>query len=160
MFVVYRIECETPNHWYVGQSQNVNHRLERHKCKDGAEFTKRHGVKSWRLIAVAPTRPRAVQLETKEFRRLKALGLIVGGCYSMDLQPSRSATRAVERPLVSAKPALGGGCYIESNSYMDKLLADSSYPTLRSKSRELAKLWNIHPENAMTRLRRYLKRIR
>jgi predicted GIY-YIG superfamily endonuclease len=50
MYCVYVIECETPNHYYIGLTRSYNHRIRNHMRGKGARFTQVHGFK--KVIAV------------------------------------------------------------------------------------------------------------
>lgn len=43
MFHVYVIECKTPNHYYIGLTQDYDRRIRKHKQGEGARFIKVHG---------------------------------------------------------------------------------------------------------------------
>lgn len=86
MFTVYEIECETPNHFYVGMSKNFEHRIEAHSNCDGARFTRRHGVKNWRALVMVETTTEAKRIETAWFRILKRRGYVVGGPQASDIR--------------------------------------------------------------------------
>ena len=44
--VVYVLECQIPNHFYVGETSNFPQRLNSHREGRGSRFTQRYGVKS------------------------------------------------------------------------------------------------------------------
>lgn len=44
-YYVYVIECQTPDHYYIGYTHDLENRIEEHKKGDGAKFTKIHSVK-------------------------------------------------------------------------------------------------------------------
>ena len=43
-FTVYVLSCRTPDHFYVGITQNFMSRLKNHRRGKGAKFTQTHGV--------------------------------------------------------------------------------------------------------------------
>ena len=45
MYCVYVIECKTPNHYYVGETRQYEHRIRSHKRGTGARFTSVHGFR-------------------------------------------------------------------------------------------------------------------
>lgn len=45
MYYVYVIECATPNHYYIGLTQDFEGRIRRHMDRKGAKFTSEHGFK-------------------------------------------------------------------------------------------------------------------
>lgn len=45
MYYVYVIECETPNHYYVGLTQNFAERMKQHESGTGSEFMSVHKFK-------------------------------------------------------------------------------------------------------------------
>lgn len=45
MYYVYVIECEIPNHYYIGLTQNFDERIRKHMNRKGARFTSLHGFK-------------------------------------------------------------------------------------------------------------------
>ena len=78
--LIYVLECITPNHFYVGYTQNFSSRLSNHRHGRGAMFTKLHGVK--RVIG---TFEGSKDLERKIVVWLLEAGpqfTIVGGPYS------------------------------------------------------------------------------
>lgn len=50
MFYLYEIECETPQHLYVGISERPETRIAKHRKGLAARFTARHGVLRHRLL--------------------------------------------------------------------------------------------------------------
>ncbi len=47
---LYEIECETPNHIYVGITNSIGKRWRDHCVGKGAGFTRLHGVKGIKII--------------------------------------------------------------------------------------------------------------
>jgi predicted GIY-YIG superfamily endonuclease len=60
---VYLVQCERPRHWYVGISTDFGQRATQHAEGSGALFTRRHGVRSMRLLVMADTPAEARQVE-------------------------------------------------------------------------------------------------
>ena len=85
MFTVYEIWCKTPNHVYVGQTQNLADRKKRHRTGNGAEFVWRHGIDHYKIVLEVETREDAKFIETFRYRELLEEGYIVGGPYSTDI---------------------------------------------------------------------------
>lgn len=73
-FAVYEIECITPNHKYVGFSGRVEQRLGSHLLGQGAMFTRRHGVKSAKVISTHATVEEAKLAEQAHYRVVKGQG--------------------------------------------------------------------------------------
>jgi predicted GIY-YIG superfamily endonuclease len=44
-YCVYVIKCLTPNHYYIGSTAQLSHRILAHKKGRGSTFTKKHGFK-------------------------------------------------------------------------------------------------------------------
>lgn len=79
MFYVYCIECLEPNHFYVGQTENFEHRKISHQNGTGARFVRKHVFKNIHLITTAPTRDIAKQIESLLYKVLRRKGVVVGG---------------------------------------------------------------------------------
>lgn len=62
-FSLYRIECQTPEHIYVGISRRVWNRIADHDRGHGAVFTRKHGVKSVEIVAEFKTEREAKAAE-------------------------------------------------------------------------------------------------
>lgn len=69
---VYEIECITPNHRYVGMSENVVHRLGSHLLGRGCVFTQKHGVKAARILCFVESIEEAKRVEQAWYRVLKS----------------------------------------------------------------------------------------
>ena len=79
-FYVYYIECETPNHCYIGQTQDWARRLIQHtRGYKKTWFTKQHGVKTSRILCIVQTQGEAQRIEYKYQKCLSKRGYIVGG---------------------------------------------------------------------------------
>lgn len=78
-FVVYLIECQTPNHFYVGMTSNWRKRRQRHLAIKGSVWTSQHGVKSIQLMAECETEKEAKQLERVLTLQIKSEGRQVRG---------------------------------------------------------------------------------
>lgn len=78
MYTVYQIECVTPNHYYVGQTGDFWHRIDRHIRGQGAEWTRKHGVKLVSVIGEADNQPAARQLESARVKEMRSCGIKVG----------------------------------------------------------------------------------
>lgn len=89
MYSIYEITCQTPNHFYVGNSCHINHRIRQHREGNGAAFVRRHGYLSHKIVGSTDTQEHARTLETDWFNMLRAQGKIVGGVVSMDLTRDR-----------------------------------------------------------------------
>jgi predicted GIY-YIG superfamily endonuclease len=50
VITVYLIECETPDHWYVGVTSDYQKRRAAHAAGTGAAFTRVHGFKASTVI--------------------------------------------------------------------------------------------------------------
>ena len=84
MFYIYEIECDTPNHRYVGQTKDIDTRLASHRQEPCALtstvwFTKLHGVKSSRVICIVEPRAEALHIEAEWQIILNQRGYVVGG---------------------------------------------------------------------------------
>jgi predicted GIY-YIG superfamily endonuclease len=79
MYALYRIECETPNHFYVGISQKLSKRIEAHRRHRGAVFTRKHGLKTFKVISLYQDEVAAKSAEMAEVRKLLAEGKIARG---------------------------------------------------------------------------------
>jgi len=78
----YIIQCETPDHFYIGISQNIKHRIERHKLRKGSRFTQMHGAKSAIYIENNQTYEQAKNREkllTKQWKQFLGNENISGG---------------------------------------------------------------------------------
>jgi predicted GIY-YIG superfamily endonuclease len=73
MYTLYRINCCTDKHVYIGISRKVWDRLLVHKRKLGAMFVRKHGLKSFSLLAEFETEQEAKLAERSEVLRLKKL---------------------------------------------------------------------------------------
>lgn len=63
LFYVYVLECQTPNHFYIGQTNDVERRVGEHRTGLGAQFTIIHGVKELIETYEYPTRGEALHWE-------------------------------------------------------------------------------------------------
>jgi len=84
-YTVYLIECKTPNHFYVGITGCLGHRMEQHKGKEGSVWTKKHGVKCWQVIARGLAKDEALSVERKVYLIMKEMGFEVRGAYDCSL---------------------------------------------------------------------------
>lgn len=152
MFIIYCIECLTPNYLYIGQTAHLIQRLTNHieRNGEGTCFTQKHGVKSWCVVDFADTRKEAIAKEELEYYRLLAKGYIVGGFRYLERRASRAQNNGVSNYVIN--------WMTEPNVQM--VLADSTLLSLRAKAKILAPLINKHPEAAMSILRRVLGRIK
>ncbi len=156
MFFVYRIQCNTtPNHLYVGQTGHLLVRILNHIAGQGLghPFTQEHGVKSWDVVTCADTRKEILEEEIKEYKRLQALGYIVGGFAYYEASLLRKANRA-EYEANRDKKKLEN---LMNDTLLSKILEDTTLKSMRSKSRALAPLINKTPETAMCMIRRAYK---
>lgn len=76
-YAVYEIECQTPNHRYVGFSRQVQHRLGAHLLGKGSKFTTRHGVKSARVLCFVETEVEARRIEQAWYRVIRDKGFTI-----------------------------------------------------------------------------------
>jgi len=60
---VYEIECNAPDHRYVGFSEDVVRRVGTHLLGKGARFTKQHGVKAARILCFLETEDEAKRVK-------------------------------------------------------------------------------------------------
>jgi predicted GIY-YIG superfamily endonuclease len=82
MITVYLIECETPDHWYVGVSGDYQERLDAHAAGAGAAFTRLHGVKASTVIQEVSNMEAAKAVErtvTEALRRVPGLRVAGAG---------------------------------------------------------------------------------
>lgn len=70
---LYEIECETPNHIYVGITYQIGHRFTQHQKGRGAKFTKEHGVKRLKIITEYNNMKEAYIAETDHVLLLRKL---------------------------------------------------------------------------------------
>lgn len=77
--IVYVIECQTPNHFYVGATSHYDDRIKRHGLGRGARWTQIHGFKKVIKKMEVPTMYLAKIFESKEVDRRIALGEEVRG---------------------------------------------------------------------------------
>ncbi len=54
-YVVYEIECVRENHWYVGYTGDYDTRMSDHCCNEGAQFTRKHKVKTYQPVCFVQT---------------------------------------------------------------------------------------------------------
>lgn len=80
--VLYQIECQTPNHFYVGISSHIEDRLHRHSSGKGAVFTRLHGVKHSTLICTYEDVQAAKMAEWELVKILRSKGHITCGAGS------------------------------------------------------------------------------
>ena len=78
-YFVYCIECNMPNHFYVGQTAYLEERIKKHFTNRGAVFTRKHGAKQWFLVTKTNSRHDALKLEVLLWQVLKHKGVIAGG---------------------------------------------------------------------------------
>lgn len=97
---VYVVECWTPNHYYVGTTENYRHRyknLARPRHTKGTTFVRTHGFK--RMWPVAQTTERGAKWAKElTIKRLRHEGKIVGGA------PTKIKTLDNTRPLPLQSP--------------------------------------------------------
>jgi predicted GIY-YIG superfamily endonuclease len=87
MWTLYRVNCLTPKHIYIGISQKPFKRILDHKKKSGAVFTKNNGVKSFSIIREFESHEEAKLAERNEVIRLNSLrkingSIVCGGGWS------------------------------------------------------------------------------
>jgi len=73
MYTLYRVNCNTPRHIYIGMSESVWYRLLKHLKGQGSKFTQKHGLKSFRIIKEFNTEKEAKLAEREETLRLKRM---------------------------------------------------------------------------------------
>lgn len=79
MWFLYLIECEAPNHYYVGISSQPFERERKHRAGRGTPFTELHGVKTFELLAYFDTQEEAEQAEQQFTDSLRNDGFVVFG---------------------------------------------------------------------------------
>lgn len=79
MWWVYQVTCATPNHYYVGITQDPAHRFRQHAKKQGSAFTKRHGYEQTDILAQSPTEKVAKLAEKLAVGRLRSEGKVACG---------------------------------------------------------------------------------
>lgn len=97
LFHVYVIECETPLHFYVGMTTRPRSRGYEHK-RGKVEFTDKHGVSQIHLLQTTESRIEALKAELLLYKKLKSIGLFVGG---MEIKELRKQMDQYERVLYS-----------------------------------------------------------
>jgi predicted GIY-YIG superfamily endonuclease len=70
-FILYFIECQTENHFYVGISSALGRRLEKHYRGKGSPFVRKHGIACIRILDSFPTRAGAEAAEDRLTRQLE-----------------------------------------------------------------------------------------
>lgn len=174
MYNIYCIECFTPNHFYVGQSSQVFHRLYQHTRGQGSRFTKEHGVKFWSVVNDAVDYEDALIKEFREYQYQKSLGHVVGGFSKYENGVSDRPQLAIgeTEPIqgivftkdLSLKPYV-----IPSKENRVRVHAipsevfdiiDNNYDlTMRAKARLLIPILNRSEEACMSLIRRALGRL-
>ena len=81
IYSVYVIECSTPNHFYVGQTNSYKHRIEQHRTGHGMPFTAKYGVSKTYIVKVFSSRNEAMIEESRLRRELFERGYCVNRCY-------------------------------------------------------------------------------
>ncbi len=80
-YTVYMIECDHPNHIYIGQTSQYEYRMEEHRKGRGMPFTTKYGVKNTLIMGIFSSRDEAL-VEEKRIRRSKfEEGFCVNRCY-------------------------------------------------------------------------------
>lgn len=79
MWWVYRITCETSNHFYIGITQNPAHRFRQHAKRLGSAFTKRHGYLYPEIVTITHSEKVAKMAEKLAVKRLGRSGNVVCG---------------------------------------------------------------------------------
>ena len=77
-WVVYEVDCPDGCK-YVGITQNLTKRLDRHLRGEAAQFTKRHGYVGGKAVAVFGSEKRAKQAERERVLLLNEQGIVARG---------------------------------------------------------------------------------
>jgi len=84
-FTLYKVTCNTPHHYYVGVTRDVDHRFKKHRNGKGAVFTRRHGAQSVEVLGLFDDKWSATRAETAYVAGLsKQPGVVVGGAAKTD----------------------------------------------------------------------------
>lgn len=97
---LYLIECQTPDHYYVGISTAPHERRRRHEGGYGAKFTQIHGVKTFELLTTYPSLAEALKAEynlTKDLREMEGL-IVAGACWTQVQWPQVKTSQSSGRP--------------------------------------------------------------
>lgn len=87
MWTLYKVTCETPNHFYIGVTADLKHRFRQHRKRRGAAFTRKHGATGVEVIARFEDvwdAKAAEQVYVREQRQLQENGGVVAGAGFTD----------------------------------------------------------------------------
>jgi len=78
-------------HYYVGMTNCVKRRIEQHRkaLGNGSFWTKKHGVKSYQIVAKGLTEDEALSVELKTYKILKEWKFHVKGAYDCSTPGTR-----------------------------------------------------------------------
>lgn len=76
---LYRIECRTPDHFYIGVTTQPIHRKTKHEQGAGAQFTQCHGVKDFVILAAYDSKAEALSAEHRTVVEIRDKGFTVAG---------------------------------------------------------------------------------
>lgn len=79
LWLLYVIECKTPQHVYVGITTEPEKRWKSHKTRKGAFFTRHYGVKRFHGVRILDSGPEAREAERKMVVTLKRKGYQAAG---------------------------------------------------------------------------------
>lgn len=80
MYWLYLIECKAPNHYYVGVTGDIHHRIRKHQEGRGSKFTQKYGFKDYAILSEHQLRSEAARAENEFVRSvLKLPGHVVSG---------------------------------------------------------------------------------
>ena len=96
---VYIIECETPDHIYVGMSNNISRRLAQHRAGKGSKFTREHGVKKLLRAEFFENRKDTEAFERQMTKHYRSLPNI---CSGVNPYPGRMRDRVRGIPLTAS----------------------------------------------------------
>ena len=101
-YFVYEIECNTPNHFYVGLTEDFDRRIRQHQgpC-GGSVFTKTHGVKSAKVVTTSESLDEAKRLEWLHVQTLDKEGFVVRGAGRTGLSPVAKESNNLAPPSIS-----------------------------------------------------------
>ena len=69
MYYTYMVRCED-NSIYTGMTNNLEKRIEKHKNKNGAKYTKSHNVVKLETVWKSKEKSLACKLDCRRYRRV------------------------------------------------------------------------------------------
>jgi predicted GIY-YIG superfamily endonuclease len=101
------IECETPDHFFLGYSEHFDSWLARHKERTTlSPFTQKHGVRSGRVLATYENLAELKKAQAERTEELLARGMTVNGRVKKPKQPK--ARRVSQEDVARARRQIGG----------------------------------------------------